>query len=154
MENASKALLIAGAVLITIFVISLAISIVTSNSEITNQASSTMETTAVYTFNQQFLFYLDDSATATTAKALTDKILQHNSVVNSSSFSPGNHHIYLNFYPKGESKITHKWKTADLKKIYNKISNGSRYKIYVTNCTTHIGGYYNGYVVCLSIREL
>ena len=154
MENATKALLIAAAVLVAIFIISLSMSLVNSNAETTNQADSALQSNSTYAFNEQFLYYFGNSVTGNKAKALTNKILYHNAAVNSTTFSAGEHHVYLNFYPKGESKITHKWKTSDLQKIYNKILNGARYKISVTNCGTYPGGYYFGYVICISIKEL
>jgi len=154
MENAAKALLIAAGVMVAILIISLGMSIFNSNSEITDDASSTLESTAILAFNKQFSYYFSESASGSSAKALTSKILNHNAAIGSSSFSPGEHHIYLNIYPKGESKITHRWKPSDLQEIYNKISNGARYKISTTSCTAYPRGYYNGYIICISIKEL
>lgn len=155
MENATKALLIAGAVLIALLLISLGISVVNSGSDSTEQANSAMESTSVFAFNQPYLSFISKSASGTSAKFLTNKILQHNMLVPSTSYNPGEHHIYLNFYSKDNTKtLKHKWKTNDLNEIYNNLSDGKRYKIYVTNCTTHTGGYYNGYIACISIKEL
>ena len=154
MENASKALLVAAAVLIAIFLISLAIMIVNSNSGITDQANSTLASAEVSSFNNQFSLYFSNSTSGTAAKSLTSAILQNNSTIKSKKFSPDDHHIYLNLYPKGESKITHKWKAADLRKINNKISNTAKYKITATKCVSYPGGYYNGYLICISITEL
>lgn len=55
----------------------------------------------------------------------------------------------------------HNHNPSDIKaNVYDNISNTKRYQIYVTKCNgkdsfgKHFkGGYYNGYVVCLSIKE-
>ena len=128
-------------------------SIFNSNSDATEQANSTMQSAAVQTFNYPYLSFISNSASGSSAKELTNKILQHNMLIGGSSFSAKDHHIYLNIYTKS-GDIKHAWKTSDLQKIYNKISNGSRYKIYVTDCSSYPSGYYNGYLACISIREL
>jgi len=154
MENASKALLIAGAVLIAIFIISLALVLVRSNSDVMDDGGAALNSAAATAYNSRFLSYVNQSTTASRAKSLTSQLLQHNTASDSyNSFTPGKH-IYLNFYPKGKSSITHKWKSSDLSIIYNSISNSGRYRIYTTSCTAYTGGYYNGYLVCISIREL
>ena len=159
MENATRALLIAAAVLLAICLISLSLMVFNSSSGMTNQASSTLDSTAVYTHNSKFLSYINKSASSTTTKSLVTTIMQNNAIANSysssTSFSADAHHVYLNFYPKDENSVSHKWKTKDLSKIHNKISVGAKYKIYVTKgCTKHSGGYYNGYLCCISIKEL
>ena len=57
MENASKALLIAGAILIVIVLISIGMLIVNSTNDVTEQASSTATSQAIQTFNSQFTQY-------------------------------------------------------------------------------------------------
>lgn len=57
MENASKALLIAGAVLIVIVLISVGVLIVNQASSVTDQASDITTSQAVETFNNQFQNY-------------------------------------------------------------------------------------------------
>ena len=57
MENASKALLIAGAILIVIVLISVGMLIVNSTQDMTDQAGTTATSQAVQTFNQQFTQY-------------------------------------------------------------------------------------------------
>ena len=75
MENATKALLIAGAVLVALLLISIAISVVNSGSGSTEQASSSMESTSVYAFNQPYLSLTSKSASGSSAKFLANKIL-------------------------------------------------------------------------------
>lgn len=57
MENASKALLIAGAILIVIVLISVGMLIVNSTNDVTGQASATATSQAIQTFNNQFIQY-------------------------------------------------------------------------------------------------
>ncbi len=57
MENASKALLIAGAILIAILLISVGIMVMNSADDVTGQAESSMQSTAIQTFNAQFSNY-------------------------------------------------------------------------------------------------
>ena len=154
MENAVKALIIAGSVIVAILIISLGVSIYTSNSDVTNEADSTMGSTAAFAFNQKFSHYFSNSASGSAAKDLVDQVFYNNLSIDSSKFSPGDHHIYLNFYPKTGAELTHKWKISDLQNISNQISNGKRYKLYATRCDTYSGGYYNGYLICISIKEL
>lgn len=162
MENASKALLIAAAVLIAIIIVSLALMLITSNSDTVSEGASTLDSASVEAFNNKFLCYLSNSAPGATAKALAQAVLQNNASINKSHFSPEDHHVYLNFYPPNEnSNGGHHWKPSAIQNnVYNKISNTKRYKISVTQCggsysgKPFTGGYYNGYVICLSISEL
>lgn len=54
MENATKALLIAGSVLIAILLIALGMRVFNSGASASKASQSTMQTTAVATFNSQF----------------------------------------------------------------------------------------------------
>ena len=158
MENAPKALLIAGAILIVILLICVAVLIVNSISGVTNQSRATAEAYSAQIFNSQFTSYFSNSATGSQAKTLVSKIMQNNSSVNSARFSPDSHHIYVNLYLTNTihttNKITHKWKARDLNTIYNKISNNSKYSIYATNCGSYPNGYHNGYIICISIMKM
>ena len=57
MENASKALIIAGAILISILLISVGVMVMNSASDVTGQAGETMGGAAVQSFNAEFLNY-------------------------------------------------------------------------------------------------
>ena len=78
MENASKALIIAGAILLAILIIGLGVYIY-------NQASNTVSDTgmdqiAIRQFNAQFEPYIMDNASGATAMALYDTVYAHNAV--------------------------------------------------------------------------
>ena len=81
MENASKALIIAGAILLAILIIGLAVFIY-------NQASNTvsetgMDQVAVRQFNAQFEPYIMNNASGVTAMALYDTVAAHNAIAES-----------------------------------------------------------------------
>lgn len=80
MENATKALLIAGSVLIAILLIAMGIRIFNSTSETTQQSQATMDATAITTFNSQFTGYLNKQLTASQATTLMQKIIASNAV--------------------------------------------------------------------------
>ena len=72
MENASKALIIAGAILLAILIIGLGIFIYR---QAANTVSDTgMDQLSIQQFNGQFENYLDKQLTSTSAKALIDTI--------------------------------------------------------------------------------
>ena len=57
MENASKALIIAGAILISILLISIGIILINSGRDITETGTSGMQSQKIQTFNSQFTAY-------------------------------------------------------------------------------------------------
>jgi len=70
MENATKALLIAAAVLIVIVLIALGVVLLNSGSDVTGQAKSVSESTSIQAFNAQFTGYLGERQTASSVRAL------------------------------------------------------------------------------------
>lgn len=83
MENASKALLIAGSVLIVILLIGVGMLIFNSIDNITGQAGDQADAMAIQTFNDQFTQYESTNATASQTKGLINKVDASN--VNSSN---------------------------------------------------------------------
>ena len=125
--------------MVAILIISLGISIYNSSSGISDEASSTLESTAAFAFNERFTSYMSKSASGSTAKTLVNKIMQHNMSIGLSSFSAGDHHILLNLYyndNNSRSKFEHCWKTTDLKKIYNKLNLFTYILVVVIICRT------------------
>ena len=78
MENASKALIIAGSVLIAILVISLGLLIFKSTSGTTDQTQKLGETLEIQQFNSQFLKYCGDSVKGSQVRTLCEVIIAHN----------------------------------------------------------------------------
>ena len=80
------------------------------------------------------------------------------------TFSKDKHHIYVNyknssnsyFSLSGASATGHKFKPSDLQLVYNHISNTKNYSIQATDgcgSTGNNSGYYNGYIMCITIKE-
>lgn len=78
MENASKALIIAGSVLIAILIISLGLFIFKSTEGTTDQTKKLGETLEVQQFNSQFLKYCGDSVKGSQVRTLCEVIIAHN----------------------------------------------------------------------------
>ena len=76
MENASKALLIAGAILIAIVLITFGVIILGQGSEIINNAS--MSETEVSTFNAKFTAFQGDKVRGSKVNSLLNTVVQNN----------------------------------------------------------------------------
>lgn len=86
MENATKALLIAAGVLVVILLIALGMRIFNTTSYVSGASESQMQSTAVQTFNSQFVGYLDRELNQSQASALFQK-------VNASNATDKEHHV-------------------------------------------------------------
>lgn len=76
MENASKALVIAGAILVSILIIGLGMMIFNNVSGFAD--TSSVDALAVETYNKDFVTYEGTNVKGTNAKALVNKVIQHN----------------------------------------------------------------------------
>lgn len=79
MENATKALLIAGSILIAILLIAMGVRVFNSTKGTTDQVEGTMQTTEVATFNNKFTVYFGSNKSAAQVKALANVIIANNS---------------------------------------------------------------------------
>ncbi len=77
MENASKALLIAGAILIAILLISVGIMVMNSADDVVGEAESSMSSTAIQTFNAQFTKY-SGTQKGSSIKTLVNAVISSN----------------------------------------------------------------------------
>lgn len=73
MENATKALLIAAAILIAIVLIAVGIKVLSSTSGVTDEVGKVTEATGTAVFNSQFTDY-EGTQTGTQVKALLNKV--------------------------------------------------------------------------------
>lgn len=89
MENATKALLIAGSVLIAILLIAMGIRIFSSTNGTTEATKTTMDATSVAMFNSNFTQYLGTNKSKSDVIQLVNKVI----AVNASS----NHAIVILF---------------------------------------------------------
>lgn len=74
MENASKALIIAGAILISILLISVGILVMNSTNEPIEGVSQQGQTMAIQTFNSQFLAYETNTNSAAQIRSLISAV--------------------------------------------------------------------------------
>ena len=94
MENASKALIIAGAILLAILIIGLGIFIYR---QAANTVSDTgMDKLAIQQFNGQFENYIKDNVSGTTVKSLIQLVKTNNAVEDSSKTITLNYETGLN----------------------------------------------------------
>ena len=82
MENASKALVIAGAILVSILLISIGVLIINSTNKMTDQVGSSSDTMAIQSFNAQFTAYEGTENTAAQIKELRSKVNASNAANN------------------------------------------------------------------------
>ena len=80
MENASKALIIAGAILVSILLISVGIIIMNAINDPVSRGADSSKSQAIEIFNSQFTGFEGSEVEATTVKALIQKIQASNGV--------------------------------------------------------------------------
>ena len=98
MENASKALIIAGAILLAILIIGLGIFIYR---QAANTVSDTgMDQLAIQQFNGQFENYIKDNVSGTTVKSLIQLVKTNNAVEDSSKTITLNYETGLRIWNK------------------------------------------------------
>lgn len=78
MENASKALLIAGSVLIAILLIAVGMKVFNSTTNTTDSAKTTMEATAIATFNNKFIPYIGTNKSGSQVRSLINVVVSSN----------------------------------------------------------------------------
>lgn len=100
MENASKALIIAGAILLAILIISLGIMIYNQAAGVVD--SNAMDEVAVTSFNEKFRQYEGENVRGANIKALINTIAQNNL----SNQGDTSKQITLNFEGNDKGKIT------------------------------------------------
>ena len=78
MENASKALLIAGSILVVILLIAMGVRVFNSTSGTTDSVEGTMQSTEIATFNNKFTAYAGTGKSAAQVKALANIVIANN----------------------------------------------------------------------------
>lgn len=89
MENASKALLIAGAILLVIALIAIGMMILGQGQDVATNAADNMDALAVQAYNQQFTVYAGRELTAMDAENLKGLCIANGIAASSLSFSKG-----------------------------------------------------------------
>ena len=79
MENASKALIIAGAILISILLITIGIFLINSGKDVTNSGKNAMSSSAIQAFNSQFTKYEGNNKSYNEVNQLLNTVISSNS---------------------------------------------------------------------------
>lgn len=80
MENASKALIIAGSILVVILLIAVGMRVFNATSGTTENTKTTMQATEIAMFNNKFIAYAGSNKSAAQVKALANVVIAHNAV--------------------------------------------------------------------------
>jgi len=78
MENASKALIIAGAILISILIIGIGMAVINATTSVTDSTGAAMDKQQLETFNSEYTSYVGDNQRGSLVKTLVDKINANN----------------------------------------------------------------------------
>ena len=78
MDNASKALIIAGAILIAVMLVSLGVMLYNTAAGVAESTTGTVESLGVEGFNAQFNQYMGTGKRAAIAQGLIDKVIANN----------------------------------------------------------------------------
>ena len=123
MENASKALIIAGAVLISILLISLGIMIYNQAKQVTDNTN--LDEISITTYNEKFNQYLGEKVKASVVNSLMGAVNQNNTTT--SSGTAGNK---ITLQPDTNSGIS---ETASGSKVYKGVASSAyTYKVTIT----------------------
>ena len=139
MENASKALLIAGAILVCIVLISVGMLIVNSTSEVTDQVGDLTSSQAAQTFNNQFSKYVGKQK-GSTVKALMESIATNNNI--------SENDIKLTVVSGGTTLCTDATDGTTIMSKMSSIKNASTYTVDITAQDTT-----SGYITSMKIAN-
>lgn len=134
MENASKALLIAGSVLIVILLIAVGVRVFNSTQGTTDSVETTMNATEVATFNNKFTAYVGKNKSKANAISLLNLIIANNST--------NQRKVYVSIV-KGGTTTGAAVQNSDLSNILNGLTK-EKYTIESANDT-------NGYINLIRI---
>lgn len=133
MENATKALIIAGSVLIVIVLISVGVSILSSTRGLENNTQETADVMETNSFNSRFTGYVGNNLSGSQIKSLCSTVIASNAKNTA-------HKVTLTY------GTTSGIDSSSISTIAGGISANSRYKVEVSYDT-------NGYIVTLTISD-
>lgn len=143
MENASKALIIAGAILLAILIIALGVFIFNKAKSATNMDD--LSNQQVEAHNSTFQNY-EGNINGTQAKALIDAIRNNNQQM------PDDGDVTISSGKAGTVTISNTKATADLTKLKNAFDPTKQYTVSIVDFCTK-DGQYKGYINKMSIVE-
>lgn len=141
MENASKALIIAGAILLAILIIGLGVFIY--NSASSSMKNVNLSQNEIQNFNEPFLQYAGENVTGTNVMALCDKVKTHN-LANTSDPTRMVHIRFGSAAVDGEAADDEEGKLQEPTTVKKEIRAGYNYQVTVgmdndTGLVTNIG---------------
>lgn len=134
MENASKALIIAGAILLSILIISLGLMIFNQAKEVVSGSSGSMDEVEVKTFNSKFETYEGDNISGSNVNALLSAVVSSNV----SNASAGEEMKLINVTVSSDITVTTSTlnSTTYLSRVSKKAQTGASYKVVMATGTT------------------
>ena len=133
MENASKALIIAGAIILAILIIALGMAVFNMAANPTEDAAASIESQAAQAFNAKFNSYIKTNITGSSVRSLYDVVRQNN-VSNAADES-----MLVSIDGKTEA--------ADINKAKAAIQTGKRYDVEAEYSTS------TGYITAITVTE-
>ena len=148
MENATKALLIAGSVLVVIILIAIGLKIVNSTKGTVESSQTAMNATEVATYNNKFIQYMGVNKSKNQAIAFMNTVIANNTT--------SKRRLYVFYNGTGTSVYS----TADLSSVITQITNNDDSKKYEIKIAASSGGsgtangYYisDGAIACMSVN--
>ena len=135
MENASKALVIAGAILSSILLITIGVMVISSISGVTEQVTDTTSDMAAQTFNSQYTSFIG-TQNGSNVRSLLNKVISNNSKDDSRKA----HEITVEFGGSSSKEVS-------------QLSNFAAQVSTIKSYTVEIPGYTNGYVSTIKITQ-
>ena len=121
MENATKALLIAGSVLIVILLIAVGLRIFNSTQGTVESAQTTMSSTSATMFNSQFIMHSGKNKSKSEVKEVVNKVIANN--------SSSSHKITLSLYSVGYNGTIAYDNYSMMMSCINNLSETNKYSI-------------------------
>lgn len=133
MENATKALLMAGAILIAILLIGVGIIIFRSTNGIEDNVDKTSSAMAASTFNAQFLNYTGNNVPAVRVKSLLSAVIASNAQNTEGAMSAKDRKITINF--KGTDNMLPENVMSQINAPYYNVQVGEYKQGYISKIT-------------------
>ena len=147
MENASKALIIAGSILITLLLINIAIMTYNSVTGLGDQGKSIRMSQEAISSNSRFSQYFGNKVSGSDVISFLQLVIVNNSQTGNT--------ISIDFRQSSTTAHSHRSSSLELQEIINMISRSSNYSIGInSSCPNYSNGYRNdGYYGCITIQK-
>ena len=143
MENATKALIIAGSILIVILLIAFGLRILNSSKVTTEETETKMNTASATAFNNKFMPYVGENKTKAQVISLINLAVANNAASSHKVSIQNISSINTSYFPENEDSRT---PNALLNYINESTSNS--FKVFIAQS----GGMENGYIVLLTVK--